>query len=524
MGFAIDRPLLSRVRIPVRDGSAESEKMQILFCASEVSPFAKTGGLADVTGSLPASLKRLGCDVRIFMPLYRSVREKFQSLDPLVQNIVVPVGIHDYHVHIWESRTAEDIPIYLLEKDEFYDRSFLYGSPVRGDYEDNAERFIGFNRATQQLCNTLGWYPSIFHLHDWQTGLIAAYFHLNWRYDPKFLRSGTVFTIHNIAYQGVFPAGYFSLTNLPPAAYSIQGIEFWSQCNFLKAGLVYSDFLTTVSPRYAEEIQTKEFGFGLEGLLTERRNSLAGILNGIDTNAWNPETDPALPGHFTADDLSGKAVCKEALCTELGFPEQCRSYPLLGMISRLATQKGFDLLERVLPELMNLPVNLVILGTGDAAIEENLLAMEKEFPDRMKLLLQFDEKLAHRIEAGVDAFLMPSRYEPCGLNQMYSLRYGSIPIVHATGGLDDSVVDVLDEPDSGTGFKFYQYAPGAFIEAITSAVRLFENREKWTEIQKRAMRQDFSWDRSAREYTRIYEQVAARKKKRRPGRIIDVGR
>ncbi len=496
--------------------------MKILFCASEVSPYAKTGGLADVAGSLPASLRKLGCDVRIFMPYYRSVREKLGTADPLGQSITIPVGLHDYRAALWESRTDEGIPIYFLEKDEFYDRSFLYGTPARGDYEDNAERFIAFNRATQHLCSTLGWYPSIFHLHDWQTGLAAAYFQLNWRYDPRFFRSGTVFTIHNIAYQGVFPPALFSLTHLPPIAFSVQGIEYWGQCNFLKAGLVYSDHLTTVSPRYAMEIQTPEFGCGLEGLLSERRDNLSGILNGIDAEQWDPSADTALPARYSRSDLTGKRICKQALCAALGFSEPQR--PLLGMISRLAAQKGFDLLQQMLPDLMRLPVNLVILGTGDASIRENLEEMQKLYPDRFKLLLEFDESMAHLIEAGADIFLMPSRYEPCGLNQMYSLRYGTIPVVHATGGLDDSVVDVLDDSDSGTGFKFYTYEPRAFFAAVRSALGAFESRQRWAEIQERAMSQDFSWDRSAEEYIRVYEKVLARKKKV-PGRQPDrVGR
>jgi starch synthase len=487
--------------------------MRILFCASEVAPYAKTGGLADVAGSLPESLHKIGCDVRIFMPLYRSARKKMADLALVAQSIIIPVGVHDYHIHLWEGRTGSGIPIYFLEKDEFFDRSYLYGSPVRGDYEDNAERFIAFSLAVRQLCVALGWYPSVFHLHDWQTGLVAAYFQLIWSYDPKFRRSGTVFTIHNMAYQGIFPADFFSLASLPPRALSIQGIEFFGQCNFLKAGLVYSDIITTVSPRYAYEITTKEFGCGLEGVLKERKGSLRGILNGIDINAWNPKTDPNLPQNFSADDLAGKKVCKEALCERTGISKENRGYPLLGMIGRLATQKGFDLLEAILPDLMKMPVNLVILGTGDAAIEENILDMEKLHPGRLKLASQFDEQMAHLIEAGADLFLMPSRYEPCGLNQMYSLRYGTIPVVHATGGLYDSVTDALEHPDSGTGFKFYKYEPEAFLEAIRSALELFKDGHKRVEIQKRAMAQDFSWDRSARQYIEVYERALAAKKK-----------
>ncbi len=488
--------------------------MQILFCASEVAPFAKTGGLADVAGSLPESLRKLGCDVRIFMPLYRSVREQAPALGLVAQQVAISVGIHVYHVHFWEGSTESGIPIYFLEKDEFYDRSNLYGGPLRGDYEDNAERFITFSLAVRPLCAALGWYPSILHLHDWQAGLVAGYFQLSWRFDPKFFRTGTVTTIHNIAYQGIFPADFFGLTNLPPSAWSIHGIEFWGQCNFLKAGLVYSDILTTVSPRYAAEITTSDFSFGLEGVLKERQDVLRGILNGIDVETWDPETDRSLPQHFNANDFSGKKACKEALCDRAGFAKKTRGHALLGMIGRLATQKGFDLLEEILPDLMELPVNLIILGTGDTAIEENILKMESLYQGRLRLARQFDEETAHLIEAGADICLMPSRYEPCGLNQMYSLRYGTVPVVHATGGLDDSVIDVLEYPDSGTGFKFYKYEPDAFFEVIVSSLQLFRDDQKWIEIQKRGMAQDFSWERPARKYIEVYEEALSAKRGR----------
>lgn len=335
--------------------------MQILFCTSEASPFAKTGGLADVAGSLPEALRELGCDVRVFMPLYRCVREMLPDLEPLGHGATISVGPHDYHVNFWQTTTASGIPVYFLEKDEFFDRRYLYGSPVRGDYEDNAERFITFSLAARHVCETAGWFPSIFHLHDWQTGLVAAHFRTNWRYDPRFARSGTVFTIHNIAYQGLFPAGFFPLLNLPPSLWSFQGVEFWGQCNLLKAGIVYSDIVTTVSPRYAAEITTSDFGFGLEGVLKERKDSLRGILNGIDTNIWDPGADAFLPANYRADTLSGKKTCKLALCRQAGFLEKTFDFPLLGMIGRLAAQKGFDLLEKILPDLMKLDVNLVIL-------------------------------------------------------------------------------------------------------------------------------------------------------------------
>ncbi|MGC9196822.1 MAG: glycogen synthase GlgA [Syntrophobacteraceae bacterium] len=486
--------------------------MRILFCSSEASPFAKTGGLADVAGSLPEALHELGCDVRIFMPLYRGVREKMPVLRPLGKSARITVGPHDYHVFFWQGSTQSGIPVYFLEKDEFYDRSYLYGDPVRGDYEDNPERFITFSQAVRHVCEAAGWYPSIFHLHDWQTGPAAAYLRLNRGHDPRLSGSATVFTIHNIAYQGVFPAAFFPLLDLPPSTWSLQGIEYWGQCNLLKAGIVYSDFVTTVSPRYADEITTADFGFGLEGVLKERQKDLKGILNGIDTKIWNPRTDVFLSKTYGESDLSGKTACKLDLLKRMGFPQDSFGFPLLGMIGRLAAQKGFDLLVEILPELMKLPVNLVILGTGDASIEQTIREMERLFPNRLKLINSYDEQMAHRIEAGSDIFLMPSRYEPCGLNQMYSLRYATIPIVHATGGLDNSVSDILLYPESGTGFKFYQYEAESFLEKMKSALELFADSRKWEKIQKRAMAQDFSWTMSAKHYLAIYEKVLGQRR------------
>ncbi|MGV8073721.1 MAG: glycogen synthase GlgA [Syntrophobacteraceae bacterium] len=485
------------------------KKPKILFCSSEVSPYSKTGGLADVAGVLPQALQELGCDVRIFTPLYRCVRDRVDSLDLLSQNIPIPVGIHNYHVHLRESRTASGIPLYFLEKDEFFDRTHLYGTPVRGDYEDNAERFVAFCRAVYPLCTELDWYPEIFHLHDWQAALVSAYLAGERHNNPNLTSSGTVFTIHNLAYQGVFPGDHFSLTGLPPGMMSIQGMEFWGNCNFLKAGLVYSDFLTTVSSQYSKEIQRPEYGSGLDGVLRERSRTLAGIINGVDYNVWNPETDPMIPANFNAGDLSGKRTCKEALISELGLPRERIDMPLFGMIGRLDEQKGFDLVSEIIEDLMELPISLVILGVGDAKIEEGLLKTAGLYPDKLRVLLQFDEQLAHRIEAGADIFLMPSRFEPCGLNQLYSLRYGTIPVVHATGGLYDSVDDVHKNPDSGTGFKFYAYKASGFFAAIRLALEFHENKDKWLALQLRAFAQDFSWNRSAQEYLKIYRRIIA---------------
>ncbi len=487
------------------------EKPRILFCASEAAPFAKTGGLADVAEALPAALKELGCDVRVFIPLYRCVRDWVKSSVVLPAPSPITVGTHDYHVNLLETRAFSGIPLYLLEKDEFYDRSYLYGSPAGGDYEDNAERYITFCRAIPSLCHARQWYPSIFHLHDWQTGLAAAYHRLLWRSDPALAASRTVLTIHNLAYQGIFPSHYFSLTNLPQEAFSIRGLEFWGKCNFLKAGLIYSDHLTTVSPRYSREIQREEAGYGLHGVLLNRADRLSGILNGIDQTVWDPRTDSFIPQNYSATRLAGKRQCKTALLAELGFAEEASKLVLVGMIGRLATQKGYHLLIDMVEELMALPVVLVILGSGDAQIEGKLQAMAERFPERIKICVAFNEPLAHRIEAGADLFLMPSAYEPCGLNQMYSLRYGTIPIVHATGGLDDSVVDVVAEPSRGTGFKFYRYDASALLDSVKAALELFRNRDEWLALQRRAMAQEFSWQHAAEQYLEVYERVLSEK-------------
>lgn len=483
------------------------KNLRILFCTSEAAPYAKTGGLADVAGALPAVLKDLGCDVRLFIPLYRCVRDRVKAPKLLPAPSPISVGIHDYRVNLLETRTLSGIPLYLLEKDEFFDRSYLYGSPGAGDYEDNAERFITFCRAIHSLCHVLRWSPSILHLHDWQTALAAAYHRIQWRHDPLLADTKTIFTIHNLAYQGVFPAHYFSLTGLPAEAFSIHGMEFWGNCNFLKAGLVYSDHLTTVSRRYSREIQSEEAGYGLHGVLMNRADRLSGILNGIDQTVWNPATDSFIAQNFSASHLAGKRQCKAALLAELGFPDHVENLALVGMIGRLATQKGYHLVSEIVDDLMALPLVLAILGSGDAEIEEMLQAMAERYPERIKLVLGFNEPLAHRIEAGADLFLMPSAYEPCGLNQMYSLRYGTIPIVHATGGLDDSVVGILAKPSLGTGFKFYRYEGQALLDCVKAALELFRNPEKWLELQRRAMAQEFSWRRSAGEYLEVYEKV-----------------
>ncbi|ROQ93307.1 glycogen synthase GlgA [Desulfosoma caldarium] len=481
--------------------------LKILFCASEAIPFAKTGGLADVAASLPEALSAQGCDVRLFLPLYPSVERTPDALKVVAEWIPISVGVHTYHVHFWQWLGPSPYPVYFMEKDEFFHRPHLYVHPLRGDYEDNAERFITFSRSLYALCKHLDWIPHIVHLHDWQTACAAAYHYFHWRYDAAFSRVRTLLTIHNLAHQGLFPESYFGLTGLPLEAYTIEGMEFFGQCNFLKAGIAYSDRISTVSPKYAREILDPKQGFGLDGLLRRRRNDLIGILNGIDTTRWNPSHDPYIPAPFDAEQLDGKRVCKEKVLEELEFPASVRQDPLCVVVSRLVHQKGIDLILEALDDMMELSVCLAVLGTGDPHLERLLLQAQSRHSDRIRVVLDFDEALAHRLEAGADIFLMPSRYEPCGLNQMYSMRYGTIPIVTATGGLDDSVVDAAQNPQMGTGFKFYEHTKEAFLEALKAALEAYRDSETWRRLRQRAMREDFSWPRAARSYMALYEEM-----------------
>ncbi len=485
--------------------------LKVLMCASEAIPFAKTGGLADVVGSLPKALTKLGCEVKIFMPFYRTVKERWlekcQGFEPSSDKIFIPVGIHHYTSYIWKLRNDDNIEVYFLEKDEFFDRTYLYGSPnpERGDYEDNAERFILFSRAVYALCVRIDWFPDILHIHDWQASLVAAYLTHHWRSDPRFANTACVLTIHNLAFQGIFPGSFFSLTHLPPHVFTMEGMEFWGQCNFLKAGIVYSDYVTTVSPKYAEQIQSADHGYGLDGVLRARKDRLVGILNGIDTDIWDPQKDAFIPCRYSPETLENKKLCKEALLRELGLSMELIDKPLCSAIGRLTRQKGFDLIYEIAPLIFKNGGGLIILGTGEKEFITLFQRLKEDYPERCAALFQFDEALAHKIEAGSDIFLMPSRFEPCGLNQMYSLKYGTVPVVYATGGLDDTVEDVLLKPSEGTGFKFYAYSSELFWEVLKPALELYENKDLWRQIQIRGMKKDYSWTKSAMAYLDVYE-------------------
>jgi len=488
---------------------AMSGNLKVLMCASEVAPFAKTGGLADVVGALSKHLRKLGCDVRVVLPMYRQTKSLQLKLEALPHKIFVPVGIHHYTGYLWKTTTGDGVEVYLIEKDEFFDRSFLYGNPdpERGDYEDNAERFIFFCRAVFSLCLHIDWRPNIFHIHDWQASLVAPYLQYHWRNTDEFSTARCLLTIHNLAFQGIFPGSYYGITHLPDHFFNMEGMEYWGQCNFLKAGIVCSEFITTVSPSYAKQIQTPEYGHGLDGVLRNRSDRLLGILNGIDYDTWDPANDPFTVAPFDLINLSGKKLCKKHLLKELNLTSDLLDHPLCAIIGRMTYQKGYDLVHAVAPTIFDHGAGLVVLGTGIPEIMKLFRSLQQKYPDRCAAVFEFDESLAHRIEAGADIFLMPSRFEPCGLNQMYSLRYGTVPVVYATGGLDDTVVDAVEYPDKGTGFKFYKYDVDNFWEAIRNAFDVYAQPEKWQKIQIRGMEQDFSWSRSALKYMELYEQI-----------------
>ena len=466
--------------------------MKIALVSSEVVPFSKTGGLADVCGALPKALGSLGHEVVVITPLYGMTdKGKFR-----IEQRQAGEG------KTWASETIQGVRTYFIENNLYYDREGLYGTAA-GDYSDNAERFAFFSRSALALLKLLGFAPEVLHSHDWQSGLIPAYLRTLYGRDAFFGHTKTTFTIHNLAYQGRFPTTAFPLTGLPEQVFTPEGLEYYGDMNYLKAGLVYSDILTTVSPRYAQEIQTREFGCGLEGVLQHRRGNLFGILNGIDYSEWNPENDVFLPLRYGPRSLQGKAEAKRALQGEQGLSREER-VPLVGMISRLADQKGFDLVAQAADAMLSLGVQLAILGTGDQKYQDLLARLKKEHPGQVSLTLGFDNTLAHKIYAGSDLFLMPSRYEPCGLGQMIALKYGTVPVVRETGGLADSIQDADKSPE-GNGFSFQNHEAKALVDTLSRSVTAFRQRERWARLVQRAMACDFSWEAAARKYIQIFE-------------------
>ena len=490
--------------------------LKILFATPEAVPFAKTGGLADVAGALPKSLRALGCEIKLIMPYYRKVKDSGLPHQYLGQEIEVSLGNEKLKADIYLGHLNQDIPVYFIGREEFFDREYLYGT-AKGDYFDNAERFIFFSRAALTFCQSLGFSPDIIHHHEWQTGLIPAYLKSLYQNDPLFSGCATVFTIHNIAYQGLFKKEKFGLTGLPQEMYSPEGIEFWERINFMKAGIVYADVINTVSKKYSEEIQTSEYGYGLEGILTKIKESLYGILNGVDYEDWDPSHDPHLIARYDAKDLSGKKQCKKDLLEEFDLPSSLEEVPLLGMISRLADQKGFDLLMEISEELFALNIGFVLLGTGEQKYHDLLTQVVQKYPQKAGIRIAYDDRLAHKIEAGADFFLMPSKYEPCGLNQIYSLKYGTIPVVRATGGLDDTITPYDPATKKGNGFKFTRYDAKEFLNTLKLAISFYYQPGHWRQLLQNAMAADFSWRKSAQSYLELYRK--AMEKKRRSSQL-----
>jgi len=476
--------------------------MKILLASSEVFPFSKTGGLADMVGALARALANAGHEARVVTPLYRGIREKFPALRKVDWYFNLPLGENYVQAELWELDVAKGLKIYFIDQPGYFNRAGIY-QENHFSYADNAERYIFFSKCVVHLARYLEWRPDVVHVHDWQVALVPALIlqqkNEGWGNPPA-----TCLTIHNLAYQGVFPEAAFALTNLPESIYHTEGAEFFGLLNCLKAGIAYADFITTVSPRYAREITTEEYGCGLDGMLRRRQKDLAGILNGVDYAEWNTTKNPYLPKPYSVGRMAGKKFNKLELQKYFGLPVD-ESIPLFGTISRLAEQKGVDIQLGALSEMLNTKMQFVLLGSGSPEYERGYRDLARHFPGKVAVRVGYDEKLSHRIEAACDFFLMPSRFEPCGLNQMYSLRYGTIPIVRATGGLDDSVVDWTQNPKFATGIKFSEYTSRSLAKAIRKALVLFSQPKLLQACRRNAMKADFSWERTVHEYLTIYD-------------------
>jgi starch synthase len=484
--------------------------MHIVFAASECVPFAKTGGLADVVGTLPPELAKLGHKVTVYLPLYARVKQHIKGKwRYAVRSITIPFQHYNRFVGIVDGGRRNGVQYYFVDCPEMFDREGLYG--VGGiDYPDNAERFGLYCRAVLEATKQLG-VPEVFHVHDWQAALIPVYLRTVYRADPALSCSRVVMTIHNAAYQGAFQPVTTERLLFPWSLFTMDKVEQYNTFNFLKGGLVYSDILTTVSRKYAEEIQTPEFGERLDGVLRRRAADLRGILNGVDYAHWNPTTDPNLAAHYAPENLAGKQACRADLLQTFGLERVNGSTPVIGIVSRFVVQKGFDLLEQIAGRLSEMNVAVVALGTGDPAYEKFFRDWAFWNKANVAVRIGYNEALAHKIEAGADIFLMPSRYEPCGLNQIYSLKYGTVPVVRATGGLDDTIAEWNPQQGIGTGFKFQGFSTEGLLAAITRALAAFEDKAAWKKLMLNGMTRNYSWAQPAREYAAIYREAAKKR-------------
>ncbi len=473
--------------------------MRILFVASEGLPFSKTGGLADVVEALPKALVGLGHEVAVVLPRYRGT--KIDSV--IVPSVTIPMGGTRLRFpSVADGSVISGVRYFFVDDPAYFDRDNLYGG-AGGDYPDNAERYSEFCRTAIEIAKHV-WPPDVIHCHDWQSALVPVLLRTSYGDDPLVRDIPVVFTIHNMGYHGLFGKDALDRAGIPVGVFHPTGIEFFGSVNFLKGGLVFSDYLTTVSRKYAQEIQTREYGYGLDGVVRGRADRLVGILNGVDYTLWSPERDKFIAAKYSAKDFSGKQICKQALLDLFELPAEHLAKPVIGIVSRFADQKGFDLIAERAHELMHEDLLLVVLGTGDRKYEELFRALAAAYPGRVGVKIAYDNAVAHKIEAGADMFLMPSRYEPCGLNQIYSLKYGTVPIVRATGGLDDTIEAFDIEHGTGTGFKFADYIGAAMMRSVRQALHLFMDERIWRRIQLNGMAKDFSWKGSAVEYAKVY--------------------
>ncbi len=484
------------------------EKLRVLIVSSEIVPFAKTGGLGDVIGALAKNLENLGIDVSLSLPKYKRPEIEESPKEIIAKEIEIKIGEEIFKGSVWKGVTGTSIDVYFIDNPSLFYREELYG--VGGnDYPDNHKRFIFFSLALLEFIRKKNLNFDVVHCNDWQTALIPAFLKL--RYNNNF---ATLFTIHNLAYKGLFPPETTLMAGFGWNYFTPEFFEFHKQFCFLKGGIKFSEIINTVSEKYALEIQTPEFGEGLDGFLRTRSDSLFGVLNGVDYDVWNPSTDPYLKSKYTPRSLNRKKENKEDLIKECGMNIDVTT-PIIGMITRLAEQKGLDILLYAIDELMEMNMGMIILGKGDEFYEKALKEKAKKYRNKLCVRIEFNEALAHKIEGGADMFLMPSRYEPCGLNQLYSMKYGTVPIVRGVGGLHDSVKEFDPVKGVGNGFRFESYEPKALIEAVRKALKIYKDKEKWTKLMKNCMKEDFSWEKSAKKYIKLYELAISKNLKER---------
>ena len=483
--------------------------LSILVAASEAAPLAQAGGLGDVIGSLPPVFRDMGHRVSVVLPAYRHILEKNLPLEPAAMGLPVRLGRLNLTADILVGELCPGVPAYLVRRDEYFDRTELYGSS-QGEYHDNRERFIFFSRSIPALCEAVGFIPDVILGNDWQTGLVMALLA-----EGDLPQTTGVFAIHNLGYLGLVSPERMESIGLPDTYYTMEGLEYYGQMSLLKAGIVYAQEVITVSPTYAREIQMPEYGLGMAGLMYSVRDRLHGILNGVDYRIWDPAADRNIAANYSPRDLAGKVSCKKELLKEMGLPNDLSERPLIGMVTRLFDQKGCRLVAEAAEELFALDLGLVLLAAGEVSYQQLFMELQARHPSRFGLRLGFDPVLSHKIFAGCDMFLMPSLYEPCGLTQMFSLKYGTIPVVRATGGLQDTVIDPTEARSPGTGFKFHRFHKDDLIAAATRAIEAFRNPATWRAMMREAMAQDFSWEHSAREYVTVFEQAIAAKRGRK---------